>query len=79
MSLANAELCVLLAGIFSRYEIFDGTGRQIVPTLALYDVVKERDVDVKYDYQVPFPEKESKGIRVKACRCRGLRPVYVAM
>ena len=36
-----------------------------MPTLALYDVVKERDVDAKHDYQVPFPEKESKGIRVK--------------
>ena len=65
MNLAYAELYVLLAGIFRRYEIFDGTGEQTAPTLALYDVVKERDVDVKYDYQVPFPEKKSKGIRVK--------------
>ena len=65
MNLAYAELYILLAGIFRRYDIFDGTGRQTVPTLALHDVVKERDVDVKYDYQVPFPEKESKGIRVQ--------------
>lgn len=65
MNLAYAELYILLAGIFRQYEIFDGTGKQTVPTLALYDTVKERDVDVKYDYQVPFPEKESKGIRVK--------------
>ena len=51
--------------MFRQYDIFDGTGKQTVPTFALYDTVKERDVDVKYDYQVPFPEKESKGIRVK--------------
>ena len=49
MNLAYAELYVFLAGSFSRYEIFDGTGRQTVPTFALHDVVKERDVDVKYD------------------------------
>lgn len=65
MNLAYAELYILLAGIFRQYEIFDGTGKQTLPTLALYDTVKERDVDVKSDYLVPFPEKGSKGIRVK--------------
>lgn len=48
-------------GLFRQYEIFDGTGKQTAPTLVLFDTVKERDVIMKYNYQVPFSEKESKG------------------
>ena len=65
MNLALSELYMILAGIFRRYELYDGTDKQTAPTLALYDTTRERDVDVTFDCLVPFPAKGSKGIQIK--------------
>ena len=65
MNLAYSELYMILAGIFKRYELYDGTDKQTAPTLALHDTIHERDVQVIHDCLVPFPAKGSKGIQVK--------------
>ncbi|KAL9122679.1 MAG: hypothetical protein Q9187_000765 [Circinaria calcarea] len=65
MNLAYSELYMILGGIFRRYELYDGTGKQTAPTLALHDTYRARDVDVTYDCLVPFPQKGSKGIQIK--------------
>lgn len=64
INLAYAELYIILGNIFRKYDIYDGTGKQEEPTLALYDTLRERDVDAVRDLQAPFPEKGSKGIRI---------------
>lgn len=63
INLAYAELHIILAGIFRRYDLYDGAAKQKIPTLALFDTTKERDVDIAFDFLVPFPARESKGIR----------------
>ena len=55
---------LILAGIFRKYELYDGTRNQRVPTLALYDTVRERDVDAVNDLVVPYPAKGSHGVRL---------------
>ena len=37
-----------------------------MPTLELYDTVRERDVDMNFDYIVPFPAKGSKSVQILA-------------
>lgn len=64
MNLAYAELYLILAGIFRKYDLYDGTGNQKSPTLALYNTIRERDVDAVIDLVVPFPAKGSKGVRL---------------
>ena len=64
MNLAYAELHLLLAGVFRKYDLYDGTGEQRESTLALYDTIRERDVDVARDMLIAYPEKGSKGVRV---------------
>ena len=64
MNLAYAELYLFLAGVFRKYDLYDGTGEQREPTLALYDTIKERDVDHVRDLLVSFPAKGSKGVRI---------------
>ncbi|KAJ5086802.1 hypothetical protein NUU61_008109 [Penicillium alfredii] len=59
-NLAYAELYIVLAGIFRKYDLDDGSGKQIGPTLALYDTTRERDVDAVIDLLVPFPAEGSK-------------------
>lgn len=62
--LAYAELYLILAAIFRRYDLYDGTGKQNGPTLALYDTVRERDIDAVVDLVVPFPAVGSQGLRL---------------
>lgn len=63
INLAYAELYIILAGVFRRYDLYDEAANQKAPTLALYDTTRERDVDIAFDLCVPFPTRESKGIR----------------
>lgn len=54
MNLALAEIHMALAAVFRRF----GKNMQ------LYDTVRERDVDVKYDFFATNPSFESRGVRV---------------
>jgi hypothetical protein len=63
INLAYAELYIILAGIFRKYDMYEGSGEQKTPTLALYETNRERDVDMAFDLIVPFPSRESKGVR----------------
>ena len=64
INLAYAELYLILGAIFHKYDIYDGTGKQKEPTLALYDTIRERDVDAERDMIAPLPAKGSKGVRI---------------
>ena len=64
MNLALAELQLILAAIFRRYDCHYGNGEQVPRTLALYDTLRERDVDMHFDMISPISAKDSKGIRV---------------
>ena len=55
----------MLAGVFRKYDLYDDTVKQTRPTLALYETTRERDVNMEHDFLIPFPEQESKGIRVR--------------
>lgn len=62
--LAYSELYLFLAAIFRKYDLYDGTNKQTGPTLALYDTVRERDIDPVVDLVVPYPAKGSHGLRL---------------
>ena len=53
-SLALAELYIILACLFRRFDI------------ELYDTTRERDIDMKSDFLVGETSPESLGVRVKA-------------
>lgn len=57
------ELYLLVSGIFRKYDLYDGTGKQ-GPNLALYETTRERDVDMAADMLVPATASESKGVRL---------------
>ncbi len=63
INLAYAELYIILAGVFRRYDLYDGAIKQKTPTLILFETTRERDVDIEFDLMVPFPKRDSKGIR----------------
>jgi hypothetical protein len=63
MNLAYAELYIVIAGIFRKYDRYDGTGRQKGPTLELWESTRE-DVDMVCDFAVPFIRAGRKGVRV---------------
>jgi hypothetical protein len=63
MNLAYAELYIVIAGIFRKYDGYDGTGRQKGPTLELWESTRE-DVDMASDFAVPFIRAGRKGVRV---------------
>jgi hypothetical protein len=63
MNLAYSELYIVTAGIFRKYDAYDGTGRQKGPTLELYESTRE-DVDMASDFAVPFIKPGRKGVRV---------------
>lgn len=64
INLAYAELYIVIAGIFRKYDLYDSAIKQKTPTLALYETTREQDVDVEYDYLIPFPKSENRGIRL---------------
>ncbi|KAF2843056.1 cytochrome P450 [Patellaria atrata CBS 101060] len=64
MNLARQELFTIIAGIFRKYDLYDGTGTQTCPTLELYDTERARDVDMNSDMIIPYPAEGSHGVRV---------------
>ncbi len=64
INLAYAELYIMLAGIFRKYDLYDSAVDQKTPTLALFETTRERDLDIERDFLVSRPKDESKGIRV---------------
>lgn len=63
MNLAYAELYIAIAGIFRKYDRYDGARRQTCPTLELYESTRE-DVDMASDFAVPFIKQGRRGVRV---------------
>jgi hypothetical protein len=63
MNLAYSELYMLLAGIFRKYDLYDGTGKQAGPTLELYQTTRE-DVDMGADSLTLILKEGSVGVRV---------------
>ncbi|KAH6706484.1 cytochrome P450 [Leptodontidium sp. MPI-SDFR-AT-0119] len=63
MPLAYSELYTILAGIFRKYDGYDGTGKQSGPTLELYKTGRN-DVDMAADYVTPFVRDDSLGVRL---------------
>lgn len=59
-SLALAELYIVIASLFRRFE------------LELYDTVRERDVDSVRDFFIGESSPESHGIRVKAVAAKNM-------
>ena len=41
MNLAYSELSIMLAGIFRKYDAYDGAGKQTGPTLELFETTAE--------------------------------------
>jgi hypothetical protein len=63
MNLAFTELQVITAGIFRRYDVYDGTGKQAGPTLELYGTTEE-DVMIACDFVTTAVKPGSDGVRV---------------
>jgi hypothetical protein len=63
MNLAYSELYMMLAGIFRKYDLYDGTGKQTCPTLELYKTTRE-DVDMAADSLTPVLKEGSLGVMV---------------
>src|SRR5450432_871025 len=63
MNLAYQELYLILAGIFRRYNLYDGNGRQKVSTMELYCTSRE-DIDFVSDFLTPGVKEGSEGVRV---------------
>jgi hypothetical protein len=64
MNLAYMEMQVLTAGMFRKYDVYDGTGTQSCPTLELYETSRA-DVDLASDFAMPQVRVGSKGVRVR--------------
>lgn len=62
-NLAMAELRMITAALFRKYDVWDGTGEQKGPTLQLYETGRE-DVDMVSAFILPFPAEGRKGVRV---------------
>ena len=56
MNLAFLNLQMMTAGIYRKYDLYDGTERQTGPT--------GEDVECFADYVVPAAKPESKGVRL---------------
>jgi hypothetical protein len=54
----------MLAGVFRKYDLYDGTGKQTCPTLELFETGKE-DIECVADYVTPFIREDSLGVRVR--------------
>lgn len=64
INLAYQEIYLVAAAVFRKYDLYDGTGLQQGPTLALYETTRERDVDMTSDMKLPYPVIGSKGVRL---------------
>ena len=67
MPLAYSELYTILAGVFRKYDAYDGTGKQRGPTLELFETTRH-DVDMVADHVTPYVREESLGVRLKVRR-----------
>lgn len=63
MNLAYTELQCITAGIFRRYDVYDGSGTQSGPTLELFQTSRE-DVDMACDFVTTAAKVGSRGVRV---------------
>lgn len=65
INLAYQEMHLVIAGVFRRFDLYnpDNTHHQ-GPTLALYDTIRQRDVDMDADLAMPAPKLGSKGVRI---------------
>jgi len=63
INLAYQELYPVLAGIFRKYDVYDGSSKAKEPTLQLYETDRG-DVDIYADFVTPVPKPESQGIRI---------------
>lgn len=61
--LALQELTLITAGIWRKFDAYDGTGLQKGPTLELFETSRE-DVDMVSDYAVPGYKVGSKGLQL---------------
>ncbi|KAI3329673.1 cytochrome P450 [Ustulina deusta] len=64
MTLARREMSIILATIFTKWDVYDGSEGQ-GPSLELYDTERERDIDANGDYIIPTPAVGSKGLRIR--------------
>jgi cytochrome P450 len=63
INLAYQELYMILAAVFTRYDRWDGTGKQKALTLELCETTR-RDVDCMRDLVTEVVPDDSKGVRV---------------
>jgi len=54
----------VLAGLFRKYSVYDGSEKQKGPTLELFDTTRERDVDMVADHVSAAIRSDSLGVRV---------------
>ena len=64
INLAYSELYLITAGIFRKYDLYDGMKRQTSPTFELFETGRE-DVDMVADYVTPFVRDGSLGVRLR--------------
>lgn len=65
INLAYQELHLVTAGIFRKFEFHEpDSAYRRGPALALYDTIRERDVDMDADLAMPAPKLGSKGVRI---------------
>jgi hypothetical protein len=63
MNLSYLEIYLVLATLFRKYDLYDGTGKQSGPTLQLYNTTRE-DVDMVADFGTYEVKAGSPGPRI---------------
>lgn len=63
INLAYQEMYIILAGLFGRFDVWDGTGEQKSLTLELFKTTRE-DVDIVRDLVTENVKNDSLGVRV---------------
>lgn len=57
------DLSTVILPASVEHSLSNRAAKQEKATIALFETTRERDVDIAFDLCVPFPTKESKGIR----------------
>lgn len=63
INLAYQEMYIILAGLFGKFDVWDGTGEQKSMTLELFNTTRE-DVDIVRDLVTENVKNDSLGVRV---------------
>jgi hypothetical protein len=63
INLAYAQLHFNLAGIFRKFDLYDGSGTQTGPTLELFET-NRGDIDLVSDSSEAFPKAGTRGVKV---------------